>query len=504
MSFLSAKFLMFVAAVALGYYIVPKKMQWLVLLAASYLFYLSAGVKILLFLLFSTFTTYACAMALDLTGRNAEEASRNKKKRKFFIFITLLLNFGVLFVLKYMNFVLELFRPGSDPVNWILPLGISFYTFQSVGYVLDVYWKRTEAEKNPFRFALFVSFFPQLLQGPIGRHSRLAAQFKEPHYFDLTRIEHGLQRILWGYFQKFVLADRAGVAVAEIFTNYQKYGGLTDILGVLLYSVQLYGDFSGGMDVVIGVAELFGITLDENFRQPFFSVSITDFWHRWHITLGTWMKDYLFYPMSLSKWMSRFGKRCRHVFGKKTGRILPIALSNIIVFLVVGIWHGSGWKYIVYGLYNGILIALANLNTPLFDSMFRITHINPKSRGMHVFRIIRTFILVNISWYFDMAGSLSIALRMMRDTAEKFSFNVLKDGTLLSLGLKKQDYLILLAGILVVFVLSLFRENGHDIRADVDKKVLPVRWALYLLLFFSVPLLGMNNVAGGGFIYARF
>jgi len=504
MSFLSAEFLLFTAAIAVLYYLVPKKIQWIILLLASWIFYAFAGPKLLVFLLFTSFSTYACGLFLSAAELSASDRKQKKSRKKLLIAGTLLLNFGVLFVLKYMNFVIGNFFPDRTPVNWILPLGISFYTFQSAGYILDVYWKRTKAEKNFFRFALFVSFFPQLLQGPIGRHSRLSQQLYAPHAFDLTRLEHGVQRMLWGYFQKFILADRAGIAVTEIFTNHTKYGGITNIAGVLLYSVQLYADFAGGMDVVLGVAEIFGITLDENFRQPFFSVSITDFWHRWHITLGTWMKDYLFYPMSLSKWMGRFGKWTRKKFGKRTGRVLPIAFANIVVFLVVGIWHGSGWKYIVYGLYNGILIALANLLEPLWESMFHVTHINPKSRAMHLWRILRTFVLVNISWFFDVPDSLKTGLSMIKGCLTGFTFSVLTDGTFLNLGLKKQDYLILLFGILTVFIVSLLREKGHDIRSDIDKKSLPVRWALYLFLFFSIPLLGMNNVAGGGFIYARF
>lgn len=504
MSFLSTGFLLFTAGTAVLYYLVPKKAQWIVLLLLSYFFYTRAGVKLLFFLVGTTATTYACGLAVAAVDRKVSDRKKKRAGQRLLILITLCLNFGVLFLLKYMNFVIDNFHLGISHVTWALPLGISFYTFQSVGYVLDVYWKRTEAEKNPFRYALFVSFFPQLLQGPIGRHSRLAHQYFEPHAFDLLRIEHGVQRMLWGYFQKFILADRAGVAVTEIFTNYTKYGGVTNIAGVLFYSIQLYGDFAGGMDVIIGVAEIFGITLDENFRQPYFSVSITDFWHRWHITLGTWMKDYLFYPMSLSKWMGRYGRHTKKVFGKKMGRIIPIALSNIIVFLVVGIWHGSGWKYIVYGLYNGGLIALANLCEPLFASMFRVTHIDPKSKGMHLFRILRTFFLVNISWYFDVPGSLSIGLKMLKASVTGFTLRTFADGTLLALGLKKSDYAILLFGIVTVFVMSLLRETGHDIRADVDRKVLPARWALYLLLFFSIPLLGMNNIQSGGFIYARF
>lgn len=205
--------------------------------------------------------------------------------------------FGLLGVLKYTNFIVQnidqLFHTDFGPFHLLLPIGLSFYTFQSAGYILDVYWNRCEPEKNVFRFALFVSFFPQILQGPIGRFDRLTKTLYAEHEFDWQRIERGVQRIIWGFFKKMLIADTAAVFVDAIFNQYQTYNGIA-ILGVLAYSAQLYADFSGGVDVVIGVAELFGVEMDENFKRPYFAVSITDFWHRWHITLGTWMKDYVF------------------------------------------------------------------------------------------------------------------------------------------------------------------------------------------------------------------
>ena len=211
-----------------------------------------------------------------------------------------------------------------------------------------------------------------------------------------------------------VLADNAGIFVDAIFGDLQTYKGLA-IAGVLAYTVQLYGDFSGGMDVVIGIASMFGIELDENFKQPFFARSITDFWHRWHITLGTWMKDYVFYPVSLSKWMGRFGKMAKKRFGKTIGRALPICLANLIVFLVVGIWHGAAWKYIVYGMYNGVIIAVSGLLAKPYREWKKKLHISDKSRGWICFQILRTFLLVNISWFFDRADTVKDALTMMKN-----------------------------------------------------------------------------------------
>ena len=508
MSLISMEFLIFVGIAVIGYYLIPKRFQWIWLLIFSYIYYASSGIKILFFLLYTTITTYGTGRLLDRV--NHKELPRNEaKSRKRRILIgCLLLNFGMLAVLKYTNFAIEnvnaIFHAGISFQKLILPLGISFYTFQSMGYIIDVYWEKYEAEKNPFRFALFVSFFPQLLQGPIGRFDRLARQLYEQHSFDLLKAQYALQLMLWGFFKKLVLADRAAVVVNQVFQNYTQYSGVTNIVAALMYSIQLYMDFSGGMDVVMGVAALFGVELDQNFKRPYFATSITDFWHRWHITLGTWMKDYIFYPVSLSKWMGKFGKWSKKAFGKKTGRVVPICVANIIVFLVVGIWHGAAWKYIAYGLYNGLIIAISSLLAPLYRKGFEKFHINPKSGAWHVVQILRTFLLVNISWYFDMAVSLSAAFAMMKSTVTGFSLATLTDGSLMMLGLDKLDYMILAMGCLVVFLISFLKERGIQIRESLGRKPLVIRWAVYGMLVFGIPMFGYVMTTTGGFIYAQF
>ena len=267
MSLVSNLFLLFVAVSVLVYYIVPHKFQWLVLLCFSYIYYLAGGVRYVGFILFSTLVTWGIALAVE----KAEAGGSHKSARNFLV-LGLILNFGMLGVIKYTNFMIEnlnaLFHMNLRGMEILLPLGISFYTFQSSGYLLDVYWKRCDAERNPVKYALFVSFFPQILQGPIGRYSRLAHQLYEPHKFEGKNITRGFERILWGFFKKMILADWAAVFVDAIFDNPDQYSGLA-IFGVLFYTVQLYADFSGGMDVVIGIASMFGIELDENFTRPF-------------------------------------------------------------------------------------------------------------------------------------------------------------------------------------------------------------------------------------------
>lgn len=502
MSLVSNLFIIFVAGAVLLYYLLPKKMRWWGLLLTSYIYYLAAGTKYFPFLLFSTIITYLCGLAIE------HGVNQDKKKAKRYLIIGLILNFGMLGVIKYTNFILEninlAFHLELPGMQILLPLGISFYTFQTSGYLLDIYWKRDHAEKNIFRYALFVSYFPQILQGPIGRHSRLAEQLYEGHSFDLQRICRGIQRILWGFFKKMILADWSAVFVDAIFGNPDQYNGLA-IFGVLFYSIQLYADFSGGMDVVIGISEMFGIVLDENFKRPYFSTSITDFWHRWHITLGTWMKDYVFYPLTLSQGMVKFRKAAKKKLGKKISVKLPICVSNLIVFFLVGVWHGAAWKYIAYGMFNGIIIAFSGMMGDQYKKWKKSLHVTGKEKWYHIFMIVRTFILVNISWFFDCSDTVGQAIRMMKNAVTSFS-----PGQLLLIpagreGVAFTPYalVILFVGSMILFTVSLLQERGVKIRETIAKRNFAVQFLIYAGLVLCIGFFG-STAAVRGFIYAQF
>ena len=424
----------------------------------------------------------------------------------------ILLSFGVLAVCKYTNFmigningILAMTKATGrlSVLKLTLPLGISFYTFQSVSYVVDVYRGKHEPQKNFFKYALFVSFFPQLLQGPIGRYERLGSQLYEGHSYDLRNIQFGVQRILWGMLKKMVLADRVNAAVTLIFNNYWNYGGWINVFGVILYSIQLYADFSGGIDITIGVAQMFGITMDENFRQPYFSRSISEFWRRWHITLGTWMKDYIFYPFSLSKCMNKFGKWCKKTFGNNIGKLLPVSLANLLVFFIVGIWHGAAWKYIMYGMYNGVIIAASGMLAPVYAKIHTKLHINPKSWWYQGFCIIRTFILVNIGFYFDMAPDLYAANVMLAETFTKAHLSQISMATVKAVGLSAQDLIIVGVGCLIIFIVSLLKEKGMNIREAIAQKNIVVRWVIYIAFIMFILIYG-STATTSDFIYANF
>ena len=344
------------------------------------------------------------------------------------------------------------------------------------------------------------------MQGPIGRYERLAHQFFEEHRFDIRNMERGMQLIFWGLFKKMVLADTAAYYVNAIFDDPERYPGLS-IFAILAYSIHLYGDFSGGIDVISGIAVLFGIELDKNFRQPYFAVNLTDFWHRWHITLGSWMKDYVFYPISLSGWMGSFGKWCRKKFGRKTGRTIPIAIANVMVFLIVGVWHGAAWQYIAYGLYNGLIIGVSGLLVQQFRDWKKKLHIRDDSTRWHVFCVLRTFFIVNISWFFDRALSLKMAFVMMKNAvtcftpAEILTITVGQSGSAFSTPVAIG---VLLVGCMIVFAVSMLCEKGVNVAEEIMRRPFAFRLALYAIMLILPAVLGQPPLSEGGFIYAQF
>lgn len=523
MSFTSTGFVLFVCLVTFFYYIFPQKIKWCVLLFFSYLFYAINNFKALFFILLSTVISFFIAKRmtelskefdLKLSFETDKQARKQlkaecKKRKKNFATIGLLVSFGILVILKYTNFfvinansILEIIGINNkiSLFNFILPLGISFYTFQIASYLFDVYNNKYQAEQNIFHYALYVSWFPSILQGPISRYNDLKIQFfEQEHKFSLQNTQFALQRILWGYLKKLVIADRAAEVVSYIFDNHTILPWYIMLVGLIFYSIELYADFSGGMDVVIGVSELMGIKLKENFKQPFFSQSISDFWRRWHITLGTWMKDYIFYPFSLSKTSMNIGKKLSSI-NKYAGKVVPMCIANILVFFIVGIWHGSEWHFIIYGLYNGFLIALGIVFKPVLEKLVLLFHINIKSKTYQLFRIIRTFILVNIGWAFDDVTDLKQSFSMLK---QLFSFNTgnLINNFKFTTFSEKTIFTVLLFCIIWFFI-SLKKEKDINVRESIANLALPIRWCIYLALILSIPFFQAANMAG--FIYAQF
>lgn len=504
MSLVSNAFLIFVLTAVVLYYLIPGRYQWILLLLSGYVYYLSGNASCLVYILFSTLVTYMAALLIE----SRQKAGKPGGQQKAALCIGLILNFGMLFSVKYLGFITgnlnQLFHLEIPGISILLPLGISFYTFQTSGYLLDVYWNKIEPEKNLLKFSLFVSFFPQLLQGPIGRYDRLAPQLTQPHQLDWNHIARGVERMIYGFCKKLIIADWAAVFTDAIWGNLDKYNGLA-LFGLLFYGIQLYADFSGAMDVVLGVAELFGIHLDENFRRPYLAVSMADYWKRWHITLGEWMMDYIFYPVSLSKFMKWLSGHTRRIFGKKTGRLVPTALCDLIVFFFVGIWHGASWKYVFYGFLNGGIIAFSVLMGNQYRKWKKALHISGSEAWYHVFCIVRTFIIVNLRWFLDRSEDMKQGFRVLKLAFTRFSPAQLflipagREGKAFTL----PALAIICAGCIIMLALGIIEEKGIDIRSRINSLRFPVAAAICFLLFLMIGLFGCT-AAPRGFIYAQF
>ncbi|MFR7985639.1 MAG: MBOAT family O-acyltransferase [Clostridia bacterium] len=523
MAFTSFYFLVFVLIVVFVYYVIPKAARWTVLLAASYVFYLISSPKTFVFVLFTTVITFLGGRYIgrkntehkkyieehgsELTREEKKErkAAVQKKKRKM-VALVLILNFGVLAVVKYFRYYIEALGSGIHfDAGFLIPLGISFYTFQSVAYIIDLYRNKFEADSNIFKFALFVSFFPQIIQGPISRYDQLAGQLYKGHAFSYTNLTFGAQLMLWGFFKKLVIADRAGILVNEVFDNHTEYQGFYILLALLFYSIQIYGDFSGGIDIARGVARILGIDMVDNFQRPYFSDSISEFWRRWHITLGNWCRDYIFYPISLSKTFGKAGKKLRKVFGDRLGKLFPVLVAQLATFLTIGIWHGAEFKYIAYGLYNGGLIILGLIFEPFLRKLEKILHINTSAFSWRMFKICRTFLLVVIGRVLPKAASFGVAISMMK-SALVFNPGIFLNDHLVELGLTYEDYALLLVGCAVWFVISLMQENGMKIRESLARQNILFRWAIYISAVVVVLVMGVYGPGydASTFIYRGF
>lgn len=530
MYFTSYEFILFLVILFVIYYLIPKKNQWVLLLLASYVFYSFAGLGYLVYILATTLSTYFISRKIGLLHstssvylkQNKGELSREerkayksgiKKKQRMWLVVCMVFNFGILAVLKYSDFtianinsVFDLLKIDKNiPVlGFILPLGISFYTFQTMGYIIDVYRDKYPYEKNIFKLALFISFFPQLIQGPISRFDDLKESLFAEHSFDTRAISFGLQRVLWGFFKKLVIADRLLVAVNTIIRSPDDYQGVYVLVGMFFYAIQLYADFTGGIDIAIGVAEVFGVSLKENFQRPYFSKSITEYWRRWHISLGTWFKDYMFFPISVSKSMLNLSKKCRRIFGDPIGKRIPVYLATIIVWFTTGIWHGAAWNFVVWGLLNCLVILVSQECIPLYQSFHKRFNVQD-AFYYRLFQVVRTFWLMSFLRTLDCYRNVSTTFRMYGTVFTKWNWNELINGGLLGLGLTRWDYLVLIIAVLIILYVSL-ASRSKSYREILLTKPLLVRYLAYFALIISILIFGAYGVGydSSQFIYSQF
>lgn len=517
MSFSSLSFPVFLVVSLIVYCIVPKRFKWVLLLLISLLFYVWGGVKPIIFLFITALSTWAAALYLHkISGGTKKLSTELRKRKKRIVALTLVVNFGILAALKYGALAWEnatailvrmgLSMPKGTP-SLLLPLGISFYTFQSMGYLIDVYRGRFEPERNPLKMLLFVSFFPQVVQGPISRRQDIWDDLFTGNGFSLEHVRDGSQLMLWGYFKKLVIADRMITMVNRLSTAMDVLVGSGVWLSAVIYSVYIYADFSGGIDIARGVAQMFGVRLPENFRRPYFARSLADFWRRWHITLGAWMREYVFFSFSLSKGMQRFGRFCRKKFGKNSlARTLPLSLSTFVVFMLVGIWHGASWNYIAYGLYHSLILAGSELLNPVFARVKGALRVNDHCATYTLFSIVRTFVIVCVGRLFVRCNSIGQVFRVIGAAAAGLLPGLTQALSMLLHGFGGENLLILMFGTMLWMVVSVMQECGMSVRSFINRQNLVFRWAFILLAMVFVMFVGVygTNYDGAGFVYQGY
>ena len=527
MSIISLPFIGFVILLVALYFLLPKKCQWVILLLASTAFYLAGGWKGCFYILVTIVTQYFLALALE--RKNAEMKAEQSKKgldgaqkkeikkrfsrrKKLYVLLSLFINLGILIAIKYTNVTIaefnRLFGTSAGTVDILVPIGLSYYTFKSIGYVIDVNRGRIPAQKNVFKLALYIGYFPALVQGPIDRYEDLAEQLYAEHDFSYKRLCFGAQRMLWGYIKKLVIAERAAVIFNHVVGNYaaQNYVGFILFFGVAMYTIQLYADFSGGMDIVIGLSEIFGISMTENFQRPFFAASLSEYWKRWHITLGNWMRTYVFYPLSLSPAFNKLGRKCRKVFGDKYGKLIAPSLASFITFVLVGMWHGVGWKYVLYGVYLAFFVSTGTLFEDAYAKGRALFKIKDDSKVWRVFQSVRTVFLMVMTKYIIQAKNVSEIFSMLKATFTHFNPWVFFDGTLYTLGLDGKNFKLMVLFIVLLLAVDFIQERGIHIRETIAKQNIVVRWAVYYGAIFALLIFGMYGPGynASDFIYMRF
>ena len=485
MLFNSYSFLIFFPVVTLIFFLIPQKFKWIWLLAASYYFYMSWNAYYALLLFTSTLITF-------LSGIFIERAGSSQKLKRLAVAFSFITNLGILFFFKYYGFffeninrILSAFNLIIDPplFDVLLPVGISFYTFQALSYTADVYRGQIKASHNLGKYALFVSFFPQLVAGPIERSVDLLPQISEMHRFDYERMKRGLLLMLWGFVLKLVIADRLGLIVNNIYLNIPAAGGTELVLATLCFAVQIYCDFNGYSSIAIGAAEVMGFKLTRNFNLPYFSSSVREFWRRWHITLGAWFREYLYIPLG----------------GNRKGKIRKY-LNIMTVFILSGLWHGADLTFAAWGaLHGGYQIAEYAISGA---AKKQISRINPKLKK--IIGIIITFILVCFAWIFFRAETLADAAGAVSKIFNLRSYNGIREA-LLNAGLPLEELMASAISVAALFIVSLAMRKG-SIRDKLMRKPLPIQWTIYLAGIFAVLIFGIYGSAAGAsdFIYFQF
>lgn len=479
MSYTSWTYFVLVIFVFVLYYAVPKRAQWTVLLAGSTLFYyLAAGRDRKVCLVF------VLTIAISYLGGLILEKNRSRILRAVFLITSigpLLLVKGNVFIGRYL--------PGGGLKTLIVPLGLSFYSLQIYSYLFDVYEERVEPQRNFAKYCLFISFFPQIIQGPIPRYKQLGGQLFGGNDFEYRNLVQGTQLIIWGFFLKLMIADKAAVVVNTIFDRYPAYLGVYVLVGGVLYSLQLYTDFLACTTLSQGVSELFGIHLINNFERPYFSRSIKEFWRRWHISLSHWLRDYVYIPLG----------------GNRKGTLSKYK-NLIVTFAVSGIWHGGSWKFLFWGLLHAAYQLMGGWTYKIRDGIYNRIDIPKDSLPRRLIQTIGTFFWAMLAWIIFRASSLKGAVRMIASIFTVYNPWILFDDSLLKLGLVGKDWNVLILSLTILFIVSALQERQVRIRDWINEQHVVIRWPIYILAIWAILLMGTYGFGFNAqdFIYGGF
>lgn len=491
-SFVSFPFILFVFFLALLYYVFPLKKRWIVLLFGSACFYLTAGMTGFVMLLLTSSLVWAGGICIGYTQKEY------KRKRRFYLFTAITVLLSVLLFAKCHSLFQWKF-------SYIVPLGLSYYTFSAIGYLADVYWGKEKAERNYFKMALFLLFFPKILQGPIAKHKTLAPQLNEGHAFDYQQFCFGIQLAIWGYFKKMVIADRIAVFTSKVISDHGAYGGAFLLFTFALAAIQLYCDFSGCMDIAGGISQMFGITLEKNFDHPFFSKTAAEFWRRWHITLGTWFKDYVYMPIvinpKLIQLSGRIAKRTNRRMGKNIMTVVPLS----VVWILTGLWHGTGWNYFMWGIYWGTIIIFSNVFAPELKKLTKLLRIPANARWWQGFQMVRTFLMFCVGRIITMPSSLKESWDILKTIILQPNVWELVDGTMFNQGLDRIEFALMLIGIALLWNVSIQQTQG-SVREKIAGWNMVGRCAFYALSVIVILVFGIYGLGYGNttFVYMNF
>ena len=482
------------------YYALPKRAQWPLLLAASLGFYALAGWWSFLFVVFTVASSYLVALRIETLRRKQKATvkahrdnmtrddrkafnARQKKIQRRWLILGMALNFGLLAAVKIWETPWVIDRLG---LNLIVPLGISFYTFRIMGYLIDVFWGKIEAQRNPLKLGLFTMFFPYVLMGPISRYGYVSETLLAEKRIDWDLFGRGLQRMIWGYFKVMVIGFRLRIAVDVLAYTPGEFSGMFAFFAMLVWSAALYADFTGGIDIAIGAGECLGVRMEENFISPFRAKDIFDYWRRWHITMGTWFRDYVFYPMSVAKPMRRLPTRVK------------VHIATFVTWFTTGIWHGVRWNFIVWGLANGVVIMISQELKPLYER-FHKKFPKMQGRGYDWFQIVRTFLLLTFIRSFDIYMDVPLTFRHFGSLITRPQFGNFfryfgEHGEWF--GLAPADWLVAAVGVAILIAVPWFRRD--------DKKRPPaIFWAALVLAILVFGIYGLDfDVAD--FFYMQF